>query len=202
MRKARRPGPPRTGETVICVTCQSELYKKRSRILRDRLHFCSNACRVAAISANKIDRKFDQAAQKKRNGVFFLCCICGRKKYQKRSYFNRGVNKTCGDPRCVSAYGRSLWGLPPYSDEERDLKRKRPMEARETNFTASQRANWIDSECASCGTSDNLCLDHVIPVCAGGTSSRKNSQTLCQPCNIQKLKDFDLPYSKATNGLS
>lgn len=197
MNKAKR-----TGKTVICSTCRSEFYKKASRVLRDKLHFCSDQCRIAAIKANKIDRKFEQAAQKKRIGTVFPCCICGKEKYQRRSYYNRGVSKTCGSHKCISAYSRSLWGLPPRSDEERTLKRKRPTEARATNFTATQRANWLGGECTVCGTSDNLCLDHLIPVCAGGKSVRTNSLTLCQPCNILKLRCFDLPYSKTMNGLS
>jgi hypothetical protein len=200
--REKRGGPPKTGSDVVCTTCGGTFYKKRSRVLRDKLHFCSETCRTQAISANVIDRKFAQAALKKRTGETFLCCICGEPKYQKRSYIARDVNKTCGKPSCVSAYSRSLWGLPPRSESERIMKRLRPMKARATNFTASQRVAWLDDKCAHCGVRENLSLDHIIPVCAGGQSVKSNAQTLCQPCNNRKLFEHDLPLAKAIAGLS
>lgn len=40
--------------------------------------------------------------------------------------------------------------------------------------------------CKHCGTSDDLTVDHIIPVAAGGLSFDKNLQTLCRSCNSKK----------------
>lgn len=41
-------------------------------------------------------------------------------------------------------------------------------------------------KCRSCGASQNLHFDHVIPRSWGGASTADNVQLLCRDCNIQK----------------
>jgi 5-methylcytosine-specific restriction endonuclease McrA len=40
--------------------------------------------------------------------------------------------------------------------------------------------------CVSCGTDENLTLDHRIPKSRGGPSTDDNLQTMCAPCNQAK----------------
>lgn len=40
--------------------------------------------------------------------------------------------------------------------------------------------------CVSCGATDALTIDHVIPRSKGGGNTADNLQTLCAPCNFQK----------------
>lgn len=40
--------------------------------------------------------------------------------------------------------------------------------------------------CAYCGTTESITVDHIRPICAGGTDDRSNLQPLCRPCNTQK----------------
>jgi len=192
----------REGGELPCSTCGAPVYLKQYKLKRDTLHFCSQGCRIKAISENRIDRKFDQVAEKKRTGQSFSCCVCGKEKYQKASYIARGVNKTCGSRSCLSAYLRSLWSLPPCSDDERRKSGRRgPRPKRASNFTDKQRQNWLEDACARCGTSDNLALDHILAVSCGGKSERENAQTLCQPCNNWKMKHIDKPLARAWNKL-
>lgn len=44
--------------------------------------------------------------------------------------------------------------------------------------------------CVICGSTEELAIDHVHPVAAGGVSRIENLQTLCRPCNTSK-KDRD-----------
>jgi 5-methylcytosine-specific restriction endonuclease McrA len=41
-------------------------------------------------------------------------------------------------------------------------------------------------KCVSCQTSENLTIDHVIPVKLGGGNELENLQTLCLSCNCSK----------------
>lgn len=193
---------PREGEYVPCSTCGKQIYRKQFKLNKDTLHFCSQKCRVLALSEGRIDRKFEQANEKKRTGRKFSCCICGSEKYRRISYFMRNVNKTCGKPECVSAYARSRWGLDPCPDSNRRKSGKRGLRPRRaTNFTAKQRVEWMDAKCKRCGSDQNLTLDHILAVCCGGKSVRENAQTLCGPCNNWKAEHIDKPLARAMNKL-
>ena len=41
-------------------------------------------------------------------------------------------------------------------------------------------------KCQKCGTTENLQVDHVIPIKLGGINSKENAQILCLRCNIVK----------------
>ena len=40
--------------------------------------------------------------------------------------------------------------------------------------------------CLNCGTTENISLDHVIPVSKGGMNDISNLQPLCKSCNSKK----------------
>lgn len=40
--------------------------------------------------------------------------------------------------------------------------------------------------CVKCGSPERLEFDHIIPVAAGGSSTERNIQLLCEPCNRSK----------------
>lgn len=42
--------------------------------------------------------------------------------------------------------------------------------------------------CAECGASEDLVVDHVVPVALGGSCDRSNLQALCWTCNVAKGK--------------
>ncbi|MBI1620069.1 HNH endonuclease [Aquamicrobium zhengzhouense] len=60
---------------------------------------------------------------------------------------------------------------------------KKPISADEKRLLAAQRKHG----CAYCGTTDNLHLDHIIPISRDGTHELRNVQWLCGPHNTQKL---------------
>jgi len=39
------------------------------------------------------------------------------------------------------------------------------------------------SKCRYCKSTENLTVDHKIPICQGGKNIEKNFQTLCESCN-------------------
>lgn len=40
--------------------------------------------------------------------------------------------------------------------------------------------------CCSCGSLEQLTVDHIVPVSKGGGDEMGNLQTLCRPCNSRK----------------
>ncbi|MBF9058165.1 hypothetical protein HKCCSP123_03125 [Rhodobacterales bacterium HKCCSP123] len=186
----------RRGIEVECVVCGKKVYRPLSRVKEGRTYVCSEACRLKAHEEKLIDRTAPRP--NRLLGEEINCCICGKTVYRKKSMIERNIAKTCGNPDCVSAYSRSLWGLPPHPPDKKRYK-KGPAR-RATNFTAKQRMLWTGSECVRCGATENLSLDHIIPVSAGGRSVKSNAQTLCQPCNIWKANHEDrqmaLEYNK------
>ena len=40
--------------------------------------------------------------------------------------------------------------------------------------------------CLNCKTTENLTVDHIIPICRGGTDDEGNLQCLCFSCNRKK----------------
>ena len=44
-----------------------------------------------------------------------------------------------------------------------------------------------NNRCLACGATDNLEIDHIVPVCKGGRSVLDNLQILCCPCNRSKF---------------
>jgi 5-methylcytosine-specific restriction endonuclease McrA len=42
------------------------------------------------------------------------------------------------------------------------------------------------NKCCKCGTTKNLTVDHIVPLCRGGHNGMTNMQTLCEKCNLQK----------------
>ncbi len=42
--------------------------------------------------------------------------------------------------------------------------------------------------CKGCGSDEELHVDHIQPVCQGGTPTDDNLQTLCKDCNLRKAR--------------
>jgi hypothetical protein len=40
--------------------------------------------------------------------------------------------------------------------------------------------------CAKCGSTNDLCIDHIVPLSKGGTNTIDNVQPLCRRCNTSK----------------
>lgn len=51
--------------------------------------------------------------------------------------------------------------------------------------------------CQACGSSDDLTIDHIVPMALGGAHEISNVQLLCRGCNARKKQRvirYELPY--------
>jgi 5-methylcytosine-specific restriction endonuclease McrA len=68
-------------------------------------------------------------------------------------------------------------------------------------FTDLQRREWTGQSCCYCGTTENLELDHIIPIFDGGMNIQGNAQTLCRHCNVWKTTFVDKPRYEAAKAI-
>ena len=65
---------------------------------------------------------------------------------------------------------------------------RRKVALRVTNIPSVRRAIFKRDgmKCSYCGSTNNLCIDHIIPVRHGGEDTYDNFQVLCRSCNSSK----------------
>jgi 5-methylcytosine-specific restriction endonuclease McrA len=107
-------------------------------------------------------------------GKFVECPVCSELFWQRRSVAKLGYGNYCS---------HECWGST----------RKTPIGEHENKWSSEQLANWKDSKCGRCGSTENLELDHIIARSLGGLATRENCQTLCKTCNNRKFQLEDLP---------
>jgi hypothetical protein len=56
------------------------------------------------------------------------------------------------------------------------------------------------NKCLCCGSQENICIDHVVPVYKGGKNEIENFQPLCKSCNSSKgTKIIDYRQNRNSN---
>lgn len=71
--------------------------------------------------------------------------------------------------------------------EVRFLRHFCDVSAARKSLSREVRRQVLDNAvCACCGTSERLCIDHIIPVSRGGSCEIENLQALCFSCNARK----------------
>lgn len=182
----RKKNPPQ-----ICPVCSAEFYCPPSYLKKWPNPTCSRAC----------------AAVRRLKGKERICQTCGKTFYVRRSQLKQGFGKYCSNECdgaakvtsismpctwCGKPTLRRPWQVEKHDDHFCDIVCYRSWKGRNGNhksknsFTQKQKREWIGTECARCGATEELELDHIFPRFAGGTNTRDNAQTLCRKCNRQK----------------
>lgn len=78
------------------------------------------------------------------------------------------------------------------------MQRARRAAGRSLGKKRSEYRKFIEAigRCLSCGITDRLEIDHVVPLVAGGKDIPENWQVLCRKCNAQKaisIIDYRIP---------
>lgn len=195
----------RKGQMVACVVCGVMSYRRPSHIKRGIKITCgSKQCR-------------SEWMRGERNpywGKTHSPGIRERMKAARRA--NPPKNRRGGRPpeqftreerERMSARMKERWrltrdkmiaALPRGNDHP---SRKIQTERRyRIQFTRFQKSEWKGTQCFWCNSTDDLILDHIFPVMAGGKSVKENAQTLCRTCNLWKAHYVDRPLYLAVLG--
>lgn len=80
-----------------------------------------------------------------------------------------------------------------YSAEKKIPKdnKRRPFSRDEVIKVAWQHYEKVGPHCASCPSSEDMDIDHIIPISRGGHNGLDNLQILCGRCNSKKGKKLD-----------
>lgn len=193
----------RTGKIIKCCVCGEERYRTLSYLARGhtRMTCKSFACKAAAHAGenNSFWGKIhdEETRVRIREGR--------RANPPKGTGPKKGIFKHTPEAReKIRAASKLLWAenrdkmLASLAHLTKEFRREGARYRK--NFSPGQRREWKDTQCAWCKTTGKLVLDHIIPVLCGGGNSRRNAQTLCQPCNLWKMAHIDLALFKAGLG--
>lgn len=115
-----------------------------------------------------------------------LCVFEGSDLWQKRRRRKRnppcpycGVHSTGTVSSCSLGY-KHKW--PEIREPVRLQEPRKPISRR----LRAETLKKYGGACAICGATENLQIDHIIPVRSNGTNAAENLQVLCKSCNASK----------------
>lgn len=193
----------KTGQTFVCPYCSNSYYRARALVRLGRTITCGK--RECVSESRKGDRNHFHGRSHTEEA---------KKRISRSKALNPTLGRT-GPPKGfrhspearakIAEASRKLWAekrdqmmaaLPRGPEKPREELRYR------RNFYRWQRAEWGTGECLWCHSTEDLVLDHIIPVQCGGTNERKNAQTLCRTCNLWKAVHVDAALFRAGLGNS
>ena len=185
----------KTGSYFTCLVCDKEFHRWPAQIKNGAVKTCSKACLSKYFSGPHnpfYDRKHTPKTKDKISK--------SRKGKNMGNQNGKGYRHTDEARKRISEASLSLW----QNNREKMLAnlprglthpfKKLPEELRHRkHFSPRQRRELKGSECFYCKSTEDLVLDHIIPIFDGGDNDDANCQTLCRACNFWKVYHVDLP---------
>lgn len=116
----------------------------------------------------------------------------GRRNEISRAYYARNAEQEkqrslawrAGNPDAVREHRRRSH----YNNYAADILRMAARRAKKRQFVISSKdvRRLMSRPCTHCGATENLHVDHIIPISRGGRHSIGNLQMLCATCNLSK----------------
>ena len=88
-----------------------------------------------------------------------------------------------GKPICAKRIEQIIKAYVP---DAWDYGIKNPQRAYKRRLHHDMLRTYNKDHCAMCGATDNLELDHIIPLAIGGTTDERNVMCLCRECHKAK----------------
>lgn len=170
-----------------------------------------NLQRCSVCSENKILDEFHKNKNRK-NGVSVTCKPCAKARSRKweidnpekvnqnsRNLYHKDIEYArenrrkrvrkwyAANPEKARAASRSWAIRHPESKRNSEHKRKSAKIGNGV-FEVSKKeiSRIINSSCIACSTTNNITVDHIVPLSRGGRHSIGNLQPLCFTCNASK----------------
>lgn len=187
----------RSGQVFICKYCGDEYYRRPSHVLRGITRTCGKAtCKSADVLGER-----NPFWGKNHSPETLEKIAAGRTVGNRQKTGSKGYKHTKEAREKMSAASKERWLInrdmmlaSRARGENHHFRKINYIPRYRQNFTEVQKREWKSDKCAYCTSIENLVLDHIIPVMAGGKRERHNAQTLCQPCNLWKMWFVDRPY--------
>lgn len=167
-----------------CTNCQ--VFKEPTEFYKDKKNKdgLARQCKVCVKERAKAHYRANRESRINRASVWTKNNREKTREYARRHYASHR------DTLVIEKRIRSSQWAKDNPDKARmkvALRRARMLAVESQNVAA-----WLDllefygAVCAKCGATDNLTLDHVVPITLGGGHLTFNFQILCKPCNSQK----------------
>lgn len=195
---------PKNGQFFTCKYCGEPFYRRASHIRRGITKSCGKRmCKSQAMTG--AGNPFWGANHSEETKAQ-LSALKNSKPPRRYGPPKGGFAHTPEARAAISASLREQWrtnrdkrlAAIAKATETQIANRLNKQPRYRVNFTSVQREEWSDTKCAWCDATDDLVLDHIIPVMAGGLNRRANAQTLCRKCNLWKMRYVDKPFLLAT----
>lgn len=192
----------RKGQYFNCQSCGDEFYRRASFVRRGITKTCGKReCISVSMSGSSNPFWGKEHSPEVREGLSTMRTARPSDAPPRRRYGPEvgGFKHTPEARAKIAEASRRMWAEnrdkmlaahPPKHKPREDQRYRK-------NFTPFQRKAWKADSCAWCATSENLVLDHIVPVRDGGYNLKENAQTLCQPCNMWKSVYVDRPMHLA-----
>lgn len=191
--------PKRKGEYLLCQFCGDTFYRQPSHVKRGIIKSCGKPlCKSKAMSGENNPfwgkHHTEEIRDKIKEGR--------RARPPKNPGPKKGVFKQSAEAReKMSAAMKLRWlnnrdlmiARLPRGEDHHFHKTGQIRRYRQV-FTEVQKREWQENKCFWCEATEELVLDHVIPVMAGGKNEKHNAQTLCASCNRWKMWFVDRPF--------
>lgn len=164
-------------ETTICERCGVEFDVKTYKA--DTARFCSQRCACEWKSEAYQAENAPGWLGGRREEVSCDWCEESFEQWTSRDYDHRFCSREC------QANWQSANRKGPKSPTwrgGRGLTEALRRNLSERGWPMISRENRED-QCRVCGTTDDLCVHHIIPVAAGGINESWNLMTLCRSCH-------------------
>jgi 5-methylcytosine-specific restriction endonuclease McrA len=185
----------KTGSFWPCEVCGKDIWRIPDHVRRGVRRTCSRACQSIRFSGegNPFWGKNHSPEIREKIKAARRANPPKKKTGPKPGWGHTPETRAAMAVRMVERWktnrDKMIAALPRGEDHHQKNINPEPRYRRQ--FTPLQRRDWKADNCAYCGTTDDLTIDHVIPVMAGGKNERTNAQTLCQPCNLWKMGHID-----------
>ena len=173
-----------------CVRCQQAsdltnyyVNKKTGKLI--------NTCKTCFHKANAEYRAKNASYDLQRQRAYYKANqvkLLSAKKvdyYENIEFYRAQARKRTPEQR-AAVNKRYFAAHPEVAKKFRTLRKAKMRNAGIFTISNTEIKKLMSSACNSCKTTNNIQLDHIMPIARGGRHSIGNLMPLCQKCNLQK----------------